>query len=167
MSDIGTIMKTFAFILAAALCAPLAQSHVMVEPAAGPAGAHQKLTFGVGHGCQGSATNTLTVQLPDGVSGAKPMPKAGWTVSTADVPGKAGAVREVTWKGGPLPDSQYDEFSIHVKLPDAPGKVAFKVTQLCDKGRIDWIDVPAEGAQTKTPAAVFEVMPGDSHAHQH
>lgn len=170
-------MKT-SMLVAAILAAPLAQAHINLEQATAPAGAYQKLTFRVGHGCAGSATNSITVVLPEGVAGAKPMPKAGWNIATVD--GKlnvpilshgvtvTSAVREVSWKGGPLPDAQYDEFNLQVKLPDAAGKYYFKVIQLCDKGRAEWSEQPvAVGAKLKFPAPVLEVVPAAGHAHQH
>jgi uncharacterized protein YcnI len=95
------------------------------------------------------------------------MPKPGWNVSTASG-AITSAVREVSWKGGPLPDAQYDEFSMQVKLPAIPGTYYFKVIQLCDKGRVDWSDIPATpGAKLKTPAPVLEVLPAAGPAHQH
>ena len=141
--------------IAALLAAPLAHAHITVAPASAPAGAHQTLVFKVGHGCDGSATTGITVQLPDGVT-AKPMPKPGWTITIA--------AREITWRGGPLPDAYYDEFTLQAKLPDAPGRYAFKVGQQCEKGRTDWADVdPA----SKTPAPVLEVTPAATIMHHH
>jgi uncharacterized protein YcnI len=171
-------MKSSILILAAALAAPLAHAHITLEQGSAPAGAYQKLTFRVGHGCDGSATNGVTVLLPEAVTGAKPMPKPGWNVSTSsgalNTPLASGegaitsGVREVSWKGGPLPDAQYDEFSMQVKLPEIPGKYYFKVIQQCDKGRVDWSDIPsAPGAKLKTPAPVLEVLPAAGPAHQH
>jgi uncharacterized protein YcnI len=171
-------MNTPRLILAAALFAPLAQAHITLEQATAPAGAYQKLTFRVGHGCDGSPTNAISVLLPEAVTGAKPMPKAGWTLATADAKlatpiqshGKTitSAVREVTWTGGPLPDAYYDDFSMQVKLPATPGSYYFKVTQLCDKGRIDWVETPsATGAKLKAPAPTLEVLPAATRAHQH
>ena len=164
--------------LAASLAPSVAQAHITLEQTSATAGAYQKLTFRVGHGCEGSATNSITVVLPEGVTGAKPMPKAGWTIATVE--GKlnapvmshgaaiTSAVREVSWKGGPLPDSQYDEFSMQVKLPDAAGKYYFKVTQLCDKGRAEWSDIfGAPGATMKFPAPGLEVVPAAGQVHQH
>ena len=171
-------MKTTTLLLAASLAAPFAQAHINLEQTSATAGAYQKLTFRVGHGCEGSATNSITVVLPEGVTGAKPMPKAGWTIGTVE--GKlnapvmshgvaiTSAVREVSWKGGPLLDSQYDEFSMQVKLPEAAGKYYFKVMQVCDKGRAEWSEVPsAPGAMMKFPAPVLEVLPAAAPAHQH
>jgi uncharacterized protein YcnI len=171
-------MKTTTLLLAVSLAAPFAHAHINLEQASATAGAYQKLTFRVGHGCEGSATNSITVVLPEGVTGAKPMPKAGWTISTVE--GKLNApvmshgvaittaVREVSWKGGPLLDSQYDEFSMQVKLPDAVGKYYFKVIQVCEKGRAEWSEVPgAPDAKMKFPAPMLEVVAPAGHAHQH
>jgi uncharacterized protein YcnI len=170
-------MKTITLLCALGLSTALAHAHISLEQGSAPAGAYQKLTFRVGHGCQGSATNSIGVMLPEGVAGAKPMPKPGWTIATVE--GKlnapivshgvtiTSAVREVSWKGGPLPDSQYDEFSVQVKLPEATGKYYFKVIQVCDKGRAEWSEVPgASGAVMKLPAPMIEVGPA-AHAHQH
>jgi hypothetical protein len=158
----------------AALCAaPLAHAHITVAPASAPAGAYQTLVFKVGHGCDGSATTAITVSLPEGVT-AKPMPKPGWTLDLVE--GKLAtplqahgktitrAVREITWRGGPLPDAYYDEFTVQAKLPDAPGRYAFKVGQQCEKGRVDWADVVPG---SKTPAPVLEVVPAAMPPHHH
>lgn len=146
-----------------------AAAHVTVAPAAAPAGAYQTLAFKVGHGCEGSATTSIAVQLPEAVTGAKPMPKPGWTIALTEAKlalpvqshGKtiASAVREIAWRGGPLPDAYYDEFVIQVKLPDAPGRYAFKVVQQCEQGRNEWIETAASGAG-KFPAPVLEVTGG-------
>lgn len=123
-------MKTSTLLIAALLAAPVAHAHITIEQTSAPAGAHQKLTFRVGHGCEGSATSGITVILPEAIAGAKPMPKAGWVITIGE--------RDISWKGGPLPDSQYDEFVMQAKLPAAAGKQVFKVIQQCEKGRAEW-----------------------------
>lgn len=168
-------MKNTLFV-AALLAAPLAQAHVHLEQKTATAGAFQKLTVRVPHGCAGSATNGVTVLIPEGVISAKPMPKAGWNIATVDAKLAApvllhgvtltSVVREVSWKGGPLPDAQYDEFNLQVKMPDAAGKYYFKVLQLCDKGRSDWVDVPATpGAAMKFAAPMVDVVPAPAAQH--
>jgi hypothetical protein len=144
-----------AFWIAALLAAPLAHAHITIAPATAPAGAYQTLVFKVGHGCAGSATTGITVQLPEGVT-AKPMPKPGWTIALAP--------REISWRGGPLPDAYYDEFTLQARLPDAPGRLVFKVGQQCEKGRTDWADITPE---SKTPAPVLEVTPAAMPMHHH
>jgi uncharacterized protein YcnI len=102
------------------------------------------------------------------------MPKPGWTLDLAEgklatplqMHGKTitSAVRAITWRGGPLPDAYYDEFTVQAKLPDAPGRYVFKVGQQCEKGRTDWADVAPE---SKTPAPVLEVTPAAMPLHHH
>jgi uncharacterized protein YcnI len=149
-------------LIAAACAAPMllalsggftsAQAHVSLEQKTASAGSHQKLTFRVGHGCEGSASTAITVLLPEGFSGAKAMPKPGWTIANS-----TGGKREISWKGGPLPDEQFDEFNLLVKLPDAPGKQVLKVIQQCEKGRAEWTELP--GVAGKYPAPVLEIVP--------
>lgn len=166
-----------AFWIAALLAAPLAHAHVTLAPASAPAGSYQTIVFKVGHGCDGSATTGIVVQLPDGVT-AKPMPKPGWTIDLVE--GKlaapieshgktiTSAVRTIAWRGGPLPDAWYDEFTVQAKLPDAPGRLAFKVQQQCEKGRADWVELaPADGPMPKFPAPVLELTPAAMPAGHH
>jgi uncharacterized protein YcnI len=165
--------------LASLVCAlPAAHAHVTLEQATAPAGSYQKLTFRIGHGCDGAATRGLTVTLPENVIGAKPMPKAGWKITTVDgklsVPveshGRAitSAVREVSWVGGPLPDAYYDEFVMQVKLPDEPGKLYFRVVQQCGKVNVAWDEMPGDtSVKLKAPAPMLEVLPAGAAQHQH
>jgi uncharacterized protein YcnI len=158
--------------LLAALAGPAA-AHVVLEQKSAPAGSYYKGTFRVGHGCAGSPTTSLTVELPEGVTGAKPMPKPGWLLTTRlaklTVPvephGKHSdeTVAGVTWSGS-LPDSYYDEFVVFMKLPDTPGRRWFKVQQVCETGRIDWVQIPQPGQaarELRAPAAQLDVLPAD------
>ncbi|WMW81903.1 YcnI family protein [Undibacterium cyanobacteriorum] len=170
-------ITTFALI---STLSSFAAAHVGLEQPKAVAGSYHKLTFKIGHGCEGSGTHTVKVSLPETAMGAKPMPKAGWKIDTTIAPlsksytshGKTieKDVREVTWSGGLLPDAYYDEFSIQVKLADTPGKIYFKVTQLCEKGRWDWVEIPAEGQSAKglkAPAPFLEVEAKVAPEHQH
>ncbi|MYM97224.1 YcnI family copper-binding membrane protein [Duganella vulcania] len=159
-------MKTTLTMLAvaAALLAPAAQAHVTLEQTTGLAGSFQKLTFRVGHGCDGSATKGLTVSLPQGATSAKPMPKAGWKIEA----GANGGLQEISWTGGPLPDAYFDEFVMQVKLPAQPGKLYFRIVQQCDKASVAWDEIPGDGAvKLKAPAPMLEVLPAPAGAAQH
>jgi periplasmic copper chaperone A len=172
--------KTIA-IAAVALCAalsPFAFAHVTLDQPAGQAGTYHKLVFRVGHGCDGSPTRSVTVMMPESVIGAKPMPKAGWKLTTVQgklsVPqeshGKAitTAVREITWTGGPLADEHFDEFTVQAKLPAEPGNVYFKVIQQCVKGSVAWDEIPGDpDAKLLAPAPVLNVVPATGPAHAH
>jgi len=167
------LMLLAAALGAAALSATPARAHVELETDHAPAGSSYKAVLMVPHGCAGSSTVALRVQIPDGVVGSKPMPKPGWTVTT--VVGKLakpiereGAtitedVREIDWSGGNLPDGFYDEFVFVASLPNQPGSVLhFPVVQECAKGTVRWIDIPAAGQtedDVKAPAPSLTLGP--------
>lgn len=156
---------------------------VLAEPAA-QANTSYRATFRVGHGCEGSPVTALRVTLPAGFMGAKPMPKAGWVLSTKSEKlaksyvshGKTitDDVTEITWtaasKDSWLPDAYYDEFVLRGGLPSVVGPMWFKVLQTCEKGSIDWAETPAAGTSTKGlkyPAALLELTEAGSAGHQH
>lgn len=155
-----------------------ASAHVTLDQSSGQADSYQKLAFRVGHGCDGSPTTAITVMLPESVTGAKPMPKAGWKITTTEgklsVPQQSHgktittAVREITWSGGPLADEYFDEFVMQAKLPAEPGKVFFKIVQQCVKGSVAWDEIPGDAkARLLAPAPVLNVLPAGEASHQH
>jgi uncharacterized protein YcnI len=141
---------------ALAVAPAAASAHVTVSPAEGPADGFTKLDFGVPHGCDGSSTDTLRVQIPEGVVSVKPQVVAGWEVSTKE--GKyaepvelhgetvSEGVKEVTWRGGPLKDENLQVFGMSVKLPPgkAGDKLYFPTIQECAKGETAWIQIPED-----------------------
>ena len=147
-----------------------ADAHIVLEEPSAAVGSSYKAVFKVGHGCDGSGTTGIRVELPDGVVGAKPMPKAGWTLETRTEPLKEPLmlhgrkvdtrVSQVAWSGGLLPDAYYDEFVVRVTLPATAGKRWFKVYQTCEKGQNDWVEIPQPG-QTglRREAAALEILP--------
>lgn len=157
-------------------------SHVVLEDQAALAGSSYKAVLRVGHGCAGAPTTAIRVLLPAGFQGAKPMPKAGWTLSTRSEPlpqpytshGKTVSedVVEISWtataKEHWLPDAWYDEFVLRGTLPASAGPLWFKVLQSCEPGRLDWVEVPAQGTSTKglkAPAVLLEVIPSGPASH--
>jgi uncharacterized protein YcnI len=154
--------------IAAALwlgAASAAQAHITLEQSSADAGTYYKAVLRVGHGCDGSPTQAITVTLPPGVEHAHPMPKPGWALQTRA--NAAGAVTQVVWQGGALADAHYDEFVLRAKLPAQPGPLWFAVHQQCASGANDWAEVPASGTDTralKRPAALLNVRPGAATA---
>ena len=73
----------FKAVSAAALmvCASSAFSHVSLAEGRAPAGSTYRAALRIGHGCGVSPTTAIKVILPAGFKGAKPMPKAGWTLA--------------------------------------------------------------------------------------
>lgn len=152
-----------------------ASAHVTLETQQATTGSTYKAVLRVPHGCEGSATVKLRVQIPEGVIAVKPMPKAGWTLET--VKGKytkaydyfgtpmSDGVKEVSWSGGKLLDEHYDEFVFRAYLTaDLPADktLYFPVVQECEKGVDRWIEIPAEGKSAddyKKPAPGVKLLP--------
>lgn len=172
-------MSKVAFVVMAlaALTASPAVAHVTLENRQATVGSYYKAVFAVPHGCAGSATVKLRVQVPEGVIGVKPMPKPGWTVET--VKGKyaveyqhhgskfSEGVKEVIWSGGKLADDNYDEFVAATYLTTGlkPNTTLyFPVVQECEQGVSRWIDVPKDGHGShghgdKSPAPGVKLTP--------
>jgi uncharacterized protein YcnI len=160
--------------VATAIAASSANAHVTLENRQAAPGSYYKAVFAVPHGCAGSATVKIRVQIPEGVIAVKPMPKAGWSVET--IKGKystsyelhgttiSEGVREVAWSGGKLPDDNYDEFVLSTFLTGRlkPNTTLyFPVVQECEQGTNRWIDIPSEGkpAEGKSPAPGVRLIP--------
>ena len=127
----------------------------------------------------------MRVEIPEGFIGVKPMPKAGWTIKTERGPYARSygyyhgplkeGVTQIEWSGGSLPDDHYDEFVAagYVAKELEADALYFKVSQVCDKGELKWVDIPGEGVSAhdlKAPAAVLKIAGGnapeaDEHDH--
>ncbi len=154
--------------LAASLAAIPALAHVTLANPQAAVGSYYKAVFKVPHGCKGSPTVKLRIQIPDGVIAIKPQPKAGWQIETvtgtyhkaytlhgAQV---TSGVREVSWSGK-LPDAYFDEFAFQAYLtPDLPAGTSlnFPVVQECEKGVERWID---SKESSPTPAPRLHLLP--------
>ena len=163
-----TVKSTGLLLATVLLIARPAYAHVTLEGRQATIGTWYKAVFAVPHGCAGSATTKVRVQIPDGVIDVKPMPKPGWNVEV--VKGKYAApydfhggkvsegAKEVVWSGGKLLDDNYDEFVISTYLtatlkPDTV--LYFPTVQECEQGVSRWIDIPADAEHThdtKSPA---------------
>lgn len=157
--------KLLMLIAGAALCllgAGPAAAHVEPSVHGAPAGSFLTFTLHIGHGCDdpGGDTETVEVQLPDGVDEATPMWIPGWEASVQD--------GVVTWEGGPLPTDQYLDFGLSIQVPDTPGEtMRFPTIQTCASGEeLAWIEETVEGGEEpEHPAPVIEVTEstGDPH----
>ena len=167
-------MKVHKFALlaagvAAAVAAGPVSAHITLLTKAAKVGSSYMAVFRVPHGCDGAATTALRVQIPAGVYGVKPQPKAGWKleIATGKYPTPFAnkgtqmteGVTQISWTGGNLPDAYYDEFVLSSSLADSlmPGTTLyFPVVQECEGGKTDrWIEIPAPGKVAddyKTPA---------------
>lgn len=147
-------------------------AHVTLETTQAAAGSYYKTVLRVPHGCSGSATIKLRVQIPEGLVAIKPQPKPGWELSMTrgdyarsyHLHGASitSGVREVAWTGGPLPDDQFDEFAFMTYLAEDladQGRVYLPVVQECEQGVERWID---KEESSEFPAPVLHILESGS-----
>ena len=165
----------------AAICLALpAQAHVTLEKPEASAGQPYKGVLRIGHGCAGSPTTSLSIDIPDGVVAVKPMPKAGWTLQTQQgaypqavtIHGQAltSGTRRITWSGGRVLESEYDEFVFVAQIaPGIAGPVYLPAVQGCETGEHRWVEIPKAGQTARdlaSPAPVLRIAAVEAKATQ-
>jgi uncharacterized protein YcnI len=164
-----------AAVAATILASSPASAHITLKGKEAAIGTAYDAVFVVPHGCAGSATTRIRVQIPEGVIVVKPMPTAGWNAeivtgkyaATYDYQGSSisEGAKEVVWSGGKLPDHTREEFVISTFLtgglkPDT--MLYFPTVQECEQGVSRWIDIPADPAHahdSKWPAPGVKLLP--------
>lgn len=156
-----TFLKGGAVLAAALFVATSAAAHVgLAVTGASAPGTTNLFGFGPGHGCDGADTNAILIQIPEGISSVKPVAKPGWEIEI--VADEAGAVTEIHFTGGSLPDAWYDQFWIRARIDEtvaAGTGIYFPVVQQCGEAEILWLALPGpDGAEPEgEPAPGFTV----------
>lgn len=126
-------LHSLAAVAALVSFSQLADAHVEISSGVAFANKSQKITFSIGHGCEGADTIKLRIDIPAGVSSVRAMTsdfakpvviKDGanivaleWTKSDADFQ---------------LEDIQYYEITLRARVADVPfTTIAWKATQTC------------------------------------
>jgi hypothetical protein len=164
----------------AAMATPAAAHVVLAQPQA-TSGGYYAGFFRVSHGCKGSPTVTLRIEIPEAVISAKPQPKPGWSHSVERTPlaeprpSESGPVTHrvtaITWRGR-LDDAEFDQFGVMMRLPNQSEPLYFPVIQTCETGERRWTEVPRSGQsrhELESPAAMLELTPavGAAGPHRH
>jgi uncharacterized protein YcnI len=143
--------------------APPATAHVGTLPSEVHKGGTFEVGFGIGHGCEGSPTVAVRLQVPDGVSSVRPVVKPGWTIELVK---DGDRVTQVNWTGGSVDDALYDRFTIRGQIEDRVADesvVYFPIVQECAVGVHRWISIPAEGQpEPDEPAPGVTVLPAEA-----
>lgn len=153
-------------LAAGLVLAPIAASaHVTVTPDAPVAGGHDVLTFAFGHGCDGSPTTALRIDMPEGLDAVTPTIEPGWTIDVERSESN-GLVTQVTYTADePVPDDRRAALELGVQYAaDAPATLAFPVEQVCAEGTTAWSEVVAEGEDPHSvdhPAPTVTLAPAD------
>ncbi|MBU0723893.1 MAG: YcnI family protein [Alphaproteobacteria bacterium] len=164
-------LRVAALLAAMGAGIPAASAHAVVEPRQAPADSYQKVTIRITHGCNGAATNRIIVAMPEQILTARPQAKPGWQIELVKeklpepVPAGHGMmlterITQIIWSGNTLPDWQFDEIALSLKLPDAdPGTaLPFVTVQECDGGK-SWHWSAEEGTHTHEHGAGMQMGP--------
>lgn len=165
-------MKALPLALVLLAVPAIASAHVTFVAADVQPGARAVEALRVSHGCDGSATTALRVEIPESVTVAKPQAKPGWTITVEHAPLKTPAkgeggktvtdrVSAITWTAktslDKLPDDEFDDFAVMLALPNAAAPVYFPAMQICEKGSAAWTDIPVGQAKSAHPAPVIDL----------
>ena len=152
-----------------------ASAHVTVGEGDYHAGSYVVLPFSVPHGCDGSPTTKIRIQMPESIPTVTPTVNPNWDIElvkeTLDTPIDLGEGRTLTERitevdytaKTPLPAEYRDVFDLSLQLPeDAKGTtIAFPIIQQCVEGQTDWTQIPAEGQdpdELEHPAPAIAVV---------
>ena len=136
-----------------------ALAHIHPDPGAVAAGSSATVGFGVEHGCDGSPTVEVAIQLPDGFTDVAAVDKDGWTAAVAG--------QVVTYSGGSLDAETADSFEVAFTAPAEPGDYGIPLVQTCVAGELAWIEQIVEGAaEPERPAPVLAVTDGEPTAEE-
>jgi uncharacterized protein YcnI len=169
-------MKPLLSLATVLLLTSPALAHVTLGIPEGEAGKAYRAVLSIGHGCDGAATTSVSVQIPEGLYNVKPLAKPGWQIETVIGPYETPfdnhgtmlteGVVEITWSGGNLPDDHFDEFTFRGTFGAdlAEGTVYFPVVQQCGDAESAWIDTSgAEGAEHPAPGMMLHPHSGMHH----
>jgi len=171
---------TAAGLLLTAVAAAPASAHVTITPSDTAAGAYTVLTVSVGHGCEGSPTTALDIQIPEQILSVTPTVLPGWEVEkqmvqldepVEDAHGTVTTERvgQVVYTADqPLPDGYRAAMELSLQLPDAAGEtLTFPVVQRCAQGETAWTETAAEGQdaeELERPAPMVTITDAESGA---
>lgn len=131
-----------------------ARAQIVLSQPSFEAGQNYAAFFKIEHGCDGSPTIALRVQIPDGVTVLETPQKPGWALNAERNKGRISAV---TWHGK-LEAKMADQFGLLVRLPLKAGALYFPTVQQCEKGETGWIDIPTAGQALRDVAHPAPMM---------
>lgn len=171
----GSVASSAVAVLAlagVAIAPAVAAAHISATTAAGPAyaDATQEVFFHVGHGCEGSDTSSITVEVPPSVVTVRAVDSTfAKAVLTKDTAGK---IVSVTWtRTDPDPtakDEKFYKLSLRIKVPKEPFSVVYFPThQTCQTSAgpvtTDWVGATEneshDAGAAPEPAPALLVLP--------
>ena len=132
----------------------VAWAHVRVVPEEIPADSFQVLAVRVPTE-KDVPTTEVRVEVPEGFTISRVKPVPGWEYELEE---EAGVVRTITWSGGEIGATEFQEFDIQGRTPEEPGEYPWNAFQTYEDGEVvEW----AGPEDSEQPASVLNVTEGN------
>jgi uncharacterized protein YcnI len=133
--------------------ASVAWAHVRVLPEEVPADSFEVLTVRVPTEKE-VPTTEVRVEVPEGFTVSRVEPVPGWDYELEE---EEGIVRAITWSGGEIGETEFQQFDIQGKTPAEPGEYPWNAFQTYEDGEVvEWTG--PEGSEEE--ASVVRVVEG-------
>ena len=157
------VIRVLLFTLVSVLAiAGVASAHAVVYPRTANANSYEKFSVRVPNE-KDNPTVKVRVEFPAEFAISRVQPLPGWSYEmekSAD--GKS--VTAVTWSGGKILPTEFQEFVFQGKTPQNPGNYAFKVYQTYSDGEtVAW----AGPSDAKTPASLVAIVAAPATTDEH
>lgn len=131
----------------------IASAHVRVLPEEVPAGSFEVFTVRVPTE-KDIPTTGVRVEVPEGFTISRVEPVPGWDYELEE---EAGVVSAITWSGGEIGATEFQQFNVQGQTPEETGEYAWNAYQTYEDGEIvEWTG-PEDSEE---PASVVRVVEG-------
>ena len=132
-------------------------AHVRVVPEEAPADSFEVFTVRVPSEKE-IPTTGIRVEVPEGFTVSRVEPVPGWDYEFEE---EAGVVRAITWSGGEIGETEFQQFDVQGKTPAEPGEYAWNAFQTYEGGEVvEWTG-PEDSEE---PASVVRVAAGGAES---
>ena len=132
----------------------VASAHVRVLPEEVPADTFEVFTVRVPTE-KDIPTTGVRVEVPEGFTISRVEPVPGWDYELEE---EAGAVSAITWSGGEIGATEFQQFDVQGQTPEETGEYHWRAFQTYEDGSVvEWIG-PEDSEE---PASIVRVTEGD------
>jgi len=135
----------------------VASAHVRVLPEEVPADTFEVFTVRVPTE-KDIPTTGVRVEVPEGFTISRVEPVPGWDYELEE---EAGAVSAITWSGGEIGATEFQQFDVQGQTPEETGEYPWRAVQMYEDGSVvEWIG-PEDSEEPASVVRVTEGGPND------
>lgn len=136
-----------------------ANAHTVITPEEVPAGDYEVLTVQT-PGEKDIPVVEVRVEVPEEFIVSRVRPVPGWEYEMEE---EGGVVRAITWSGGEIGATEFQQFDMLAQTPEEPGQYSWNATDTYEDGsEVNWDGPP----DSEEPAPIVEVA-GEAAGHGH